>query len=84
MQDLLKCFVNEVSIVPICHEGFSKVCSFLIKMLGVKDSNYSGDQSFEDNIFLRRVMMGVDVEVAIDVFFFFDRVDKRERYLVVG
>ena len=34
MQDLLKCFVNEVSRVPIGHEGFSKARAFLIKMLG--------------------------------------------------
>ena len=56
MQDLLKSFVNEVSRVPIGHEGFSKVHSFLTKMLGVRYSNCFGDQSFEDNIFLRRVV----------------------------
>ena len=67
MQDLLKFFVNERSRVPIGHEGFSKVHSFLIKMLGVRDSNCFGDQSFEDNKFLRRVVMGVGVEAAIGV-----------------
>ena len=38
MQDLLKFFVNEVSRVHIGHEGFSKVHSFLINMLGVRYS----------------------------------------------
>ena len=56
MQDLLKSFVNEVSRVPIGHEGFSKVSYFLIEMLGVRDSNCFGDQSFEDIKFLRRVV----------------------------
>ena len=51
MQDLLKSFVNEVSRVPIGHEGFSKVHSFLIKMLGVRDLNYSGDQSLKTTNF---------------------------------
>ena len=70
IQGFLKFFVNEVSRVPIGHEGFSKVCSFFIKMLRVRDFNCSSDQSFKDNIFLRRVVMGVGVEVAISVGFF--------------
>ena len=64
---MLKSFVNEVSRVPIGHEGFSKVRSFLIKMLGVRDSNCYGDKSFKDNRFLRRLVMGVGMEVVMGV-----------------
>ena len=71
MQDLLKSFVNEVSRVPIGHEVFSKVCYFLMNMLGVRYSNCYGDQSFKDNRFLRRVVKGVGVEVRISVGLFF-------------
>ena len=41
--------------------------SFLIKMLGGRDSNCYGDQSFENIIFFRRVVIGVGMEVAISV-----------------
>ena len=44
--------------------------SFLIKMLGFIYSNCSDDQIFEDNIFLRRVVMGVGVEVTVGVVLF--------------
>ena len=41
--------------------------SLLIKMLGVRDSNCFGDQSFEENKFLRRVATLVGMEVLIGV-----------------
>ena len=67
MHDLLKSFVKEVSRLPIGHDEFGKVRSFLIKMLGVKDLNCSSGQRSEDNIFLRRIVMGVGMEVVISV-----------------
>ena len=36
-------------------------------MLGVIDLNYSSDQIFEENNILRRVVMGVGMEVVISV-----------------
>ena len=67
MHDLLKSFVKEVSRLPIGHDEFGKVRSFLIKMLGVRDSNCYGDKSFKDNKFLRRLVMGVGMEVVMGV-----------------
>ena len=81
---MLKSFVNEVSRVPIGHERFSKVCSFLIKVLGFRDSNCSSDQSFKDNIFLRTMVMGVGVELVIHVGpFLIHLIRERDIHLVV-